>query len=423
MKLLRKRDSRSFWLSSFQLIGAIIVAGILPYLFRLVTFGDGASVLLHTQTLFVVIGSTTLAYWFMRNLIAYPGVEKSSNILMSLSISYGIVAILLIFARVEYSRFMLFSGYIISVGWFYWITINYARKTKFRVGFAPFGNVSGMEDIAFVSWVALPHPAVSIDGIDAVAVDLRADIPDAWERALADFALKGIPVYHIKHLRESITGQVELEYLSENNFGSLSPVSAYMTFKHAIDWVSAVVALVISAPIIIVCCFLVKLGSPGTAFFRQQRIGYQGRLFRVYKLRTMTMGKSLVNGDRNAAMTRDNDHRVTRIGRYLRKYRLDELPQLINIIKGEMSWIGPRPEAEILSKWYETEIPFYRYRHIVRPGITGWAQVNQGHVAEIGDVKTKLNFDFYYIKNFSPWLDILITARTIRTVLTGSGAR
>ena len=174
MNLLQKRGGRTFWLSSFQLIGGIVVAGILPYLLRLFTFDDGASVTLHTQTLFIVIVSTTLAYWFMRNLIAYPGVEKSSNILMSLSSSYGIVAILLLFARVEYSRFMLFSGYLVSIGWFYWITIAYARQTRFRVGLAPFGNVSGMEHIAFVSWVTLPHPMVSIEGIDAVAVDFAS---------------------------------------------------------------------------------------------------------------------------------------------------------------------------------------------------------------------------------------------------------
>jgi lipopolysaccharide/colanic/teichoic acid biosynthesis glycosyltransferase len=102
---------------------------------------------------------------------------------------------------------------------------------------------------------------------------------------------------------------------------------------------------------------------------------------------------------------------------------IDELPQLINVLRGEMSWIGPRPEAAVLSAWYEKELPFYRYRHIVRPGITGWAQINQGHVAELGEVLGKLHFDFYYIKNFSPWLDLLILIRTVRTVITGLGAR
>jgi len=126
---------------------------------------------------------------------------------------------------------------------------------------------------------------------------------------------------------------------------------------------------------------------------------------------------------RDSAMTKEGDNRITSIGHFLRHSRIDELPQLVNVLKGEMSWIGPRPEAMILSRWYEQEIPFYRYRHIVRPGITGWAQVSQGHVVEVTDVTSKLYYDFYYIKNYSLWIDILIVIRTIRTMMTGFGAK
>src|SRR5690606_16733904 len=121
--------------------------------------------------------------------------------------------------------------------------------------------------------------------------------------------------------------------------------------------------------------------------------------------------------------TVERDARITGPGRFLRRCRLDELPQILNILRGEMSWIGPRPEAVPLSRLYESGLPFYRYRHIVRPGITGWAQVNQGHVAAVDEVLDKLHYDFFYIKNFSIWLDMLITLRTIRVVLTGKGAR
>jgi lipopolysaccharide/colanic/teichoic acid biosynthesis glycosyltransferase len=151
-------------------------------------------------------------------------------------------------------------------------------------------------------------------------------------------------------------------------------------------------------------------------------MGYRGEVFSMFKFRSMREAGDAPDA-RTAAMTQDDDVRVTRIGRTLRRYRIDELPQVINILKGEMSWIGPRPEAVALSRWYESELPFYRYRHIVRPGITGWAQVKQGHVADVEDVLWKLQYDFYYIKNFSFWLDLLIVARTIRTVLSGFGAR
>ena len=126
--------------------------------------------------------------------------------------------------------------------------------------------------------------------------------------------------------------------------------------------------------------------------------------------------------ERSAAMTKDGDDRITRLGHLLRKLRIDELPQIINILKWEMSWIGPRPEAQVLSQWYTSEIPFYRYRHVVKPGISGWAQVNQGHVAEVEEVHEKLQYDFFYIKYFSPWLDVLILFKTIRTMASGFGA-
>ena len=109
--------------------------------------------------------------------------------------------------------------------------------------------------------------------------------------------------------------------------------------------------------------------------------------------------------------------------RFLRRTRLDELPQILNILAGDMSWIGPRPEAIDLSTWYEAEIPFYSYRHIVRPGITGWAQVNQGHVADLAEINMKLQYDFFYVKNFSAWLDILITMRTVVVMLNGFGSK
>jgi lipopolysaccharide/colanic/teichoic acid biosynthesis glycosyltransferase len=122
-------------------------------------------------------------------------------------------------------------------------------------------------------------------------------------------------------------------------------------------------------------------------------------------------------------MTGADDPRITRLGRFLRQARIDELPQIYNILRGHMSWIGPRPEALELSRWYEQEIPFYAYRHIVRPGITGWAQVNQGHVTSLTDIDAKLQYDFYYIKNFSYWLDFVILARTAMVVFTGHGAK
>jgi lipopolysaccharide/colanic/teichoic acid biosynthesis glycosyltransferase len=179
--------------------------------------------------------------------------------------------------------------------------------------------------------------------------------------------------------------------------------------------------LPIALPIMAIVAITIRLDSKGPVLFRQKRVGHSGHPIVVYKFRTMRGVEAA--DDRNAAMTRSDDDRITAVGKVLRSLRIDELPQIINILRWEMSWIGPRPEAEVLSVWYTSEIPFYRYRHVVKPGISGWAQVNQGHVAEVDEVHRKLQYDFYYIKYFSPWLDVLILFRTIKTMLTGFGSR
>jgi lipopolysaccharide/colanic/teichoic acid biosynthesis glycosyltransferase len=223
-------------------------------------------------------------------------------------------------------------------------------------------------------------------------------------------------------VQESLTGKVAIEHLSENTLGTLLPSSVYGRVKRAGDLLFCLLALPLIALILLVAAIAIRLDSRGPILFRQERMGYRGRPFSMLKLRTMRV-QADTQDPRAAAITRGKDDRVTRVGRFLRRYRVDELPQFVNILKGEMSWIGPRPEAVPLSAWYEAELPFYRYRHIVRPGITGWAQVRQGHVAEVHEVQSKLHYDFYYIKHFSFWLDLLIVAGTARTVLSGFGAR
>ena len=175
----------------------------------------------------------------------------------------------------------------------------------------------------------------------------------------------------------------------------------------------------------IVVAIAIKIDSSGPAIFRQERMGFRAQVFTVYKFRTMRVATESEDAEslRQSAMTQDDDVRITKFGRILRRTRLDELPQLFNILKGDMSLIGPRPEALSLSQWYEKQIPFYHYRHIIKPGLTGWAQVSQGHVTDVTDVREKLNLDFYYVKNYSVWLDILIILRTAAIMVTGTGAR
>lgn len=259
----------------------------------------------------------------------------------------------------------------------------------------------------------------------SIVADLHYPHSAAWERLFAQAALASIPVYHYRQIAEMQTGQVKINHLSENDLGSLIPNVSYMALKRLIDVVGALVLLPFCLVGFALIGTLIRIDSPGSAFFIQERIGFRGESFRMIKFRTMRERERATDGEaaREDAMTRSDDDRITRLGAFLRKTRIDELPQIFNILKGEMSFIGPRPEARSLSEWYEEELPFYSYRHIVRPGITGWAQVNQGHVTDVSDVLGKLRFDFYYIKNISLWLDLLVALKTIRVIVTGIGAK
>jgi len=407
----------------FQLLGLIVAAGLLPYGIRLWLLVPGELVSLANQTLFFGLAAVCSGFWLYRSVRSYPGVEDSSYILSSVSASFAAVLLIIVFFRLEYSRGLLAGQYVAALIWLYLIYFKLQRSSRIVIGVLPYKGMGALPVFSRVEWVTFSDLQGSTANINAITTDLRSDLPDEWERKLADFALSGLRVYHLKHLLESLTGRVELEHLSENSFGTLTPLSAYMTIKHSLDWTLAAACLLILSPLLLLIGFLVRMESRGPAIFRQRRIGYQGKSFTVYKFRTMTVAEPNESSALDAAITRTGDARVTRLGRFLRVSRLDELPQVWNILRGEMSWIGPRPEAEVLSRWYEAELPFYRYRHIVRPGITGWAQVIQGHVADLDDVRSKLHYDFYYIKNFSASCDLLIVARTIRTMLTGYGAK
>lgn len=407
----------------FQLGIGLLFAAVLPYAVR---FQFESRLAADIDSLNNSLIGTVVAliggYYFFRRVSHYPGVRASYHIIPSFAVAYGVMLILFLFARLDYSRLHFLASFLLCVFWYYVVYFKLQRQHRLRIGVVPFGQVAALFEIPDISWVRLTDEEDKDGTYDAIVADLRADIPDEWERFLADRALAGTLVMHVKQMEESLTGRVAIEHLSENNLGSLIPGIIYAKVKRLWDLALAAAAIPLLAPFLLLIALVIRLDSPGPALFRQERMGYQGNPFMMLKFRTMTEGAAQ-DDPRVAAMTLEEDERVTRVGRFLRRYRIDELPQILNIFKGEMSWIGPRPEAVPLSLWYETELPFYRYRHIVRPGITGWAQVKQGHVAEVGDVLWKLQYDFYYVKNFSFWLDLLIVARTIRTILSGFGAR
>lgn len=373
----------------------------------------------------VILGAAlgaVLGLFLLRRVTAFPGSRVFSYIIPSYASGYGAIVAAFFFLRFDYSRAYLASSFFLAVMTSYAIHFYLMRKTTKPFYVVPFGKTAALTEIPNVLWIPLHEPKVPSVRDAVIVADLRFDHDDEWERMLAEAAIRGHPIYHIKQIRESLTGRVAIEHLSENSFGSLLPNLAYRKMKRGIDLLITLAVLpVLIVPMLIVA-ILIRLDSKGPIIFSQERMGYRGKPFTVFKFRTMAECVA-PESEREGYITTDEDQRITRLGRVLRRTRFDELPQMWNIILGEMSWIGPRPEAVALSDWYEQEIPFYSYRHIVRPGISGWAQVNQGHVADLASVHSKLHYDFYYIKNFSGWLDLLILLKTVSTVISGFGAK
>jgi len=412
--LLRKR---------FQFAGALVIGALLPWAARGPLLPGSMIEAASVNTLAGNLMAVVIAFWMRLSIETYPGIRRSYVIFPSALTGHGLIIVYFVLTRFPYDRLGLLAGFLLHVTWLYLLYVYAEKNVRRRIAVVPYGAINALTRVPAIEWKLLTRPRLhDTRGCHAIVADFSEDLPDEWEAFLADAALAGKIVYQVKQLAESLTGRVELEHLSENSFGSLLPARGYFHLKGLIDFLFAVLILPLALPLMAICAIAIRLDSHGPALFRQKRVGHAGKPIIVYKFRTMRAGAEPTD-ERRAAITSDDDERITRVGRVLRKLRLDELPQIFNILEWQMSWIGPRPEAEVLSRWYTSELPFYRYRHVVKPGISGWAQVNQGHVAEVADVHRKLQYDFYYIKYFSPWLDLLILFRTIKTMLTGHGAR
>jgi lipopolysaccharide/colanic/teichoic acid biosynthesis glycosyltransferase len=410
----------------FQFAGALLIGALIPWLLR-------GSVLpgsvLQTAALNAFTGNSiavTFAFWTRLSVETYPGIRRSYVILPSALTGHGLIVVWFLMTRFPYDRVALFLGFVLHVLWLYSIYLYGERQVIRRIAVVPYGGADQLYGIQSVEWLRMKRPRLAdARGCDAIVADFSADLPDEWEAFLADAALAGRLVYQHKQLAESLTGRVEIERLSENSFGSLVPARGYFYLKGLVDFLWAVALLPVALPVMAVAAIAILLDDGGPVLFRQRRLGHSGRVFTAYKFRTMAMID--VTGDdsevHKALATDEGDPRITAVGAVLRKFRIDELPQIFNILKWQMSWIGPRPEPELLTQWFISEIPFYRYRHVVKPGISGWAQVNQGYVSGLDGINLKLQYDFYYIKYFSPWLDLLIFLRTVKTILTGFGSR
>jgi exopolysaccharide biosynthesis polyprenyl glycosylphosphotransferase len=248
-----------------------------------------------------------------------------------------------------------------------------------------------------------------------LAGDIFQGVMDAYER--------GIVITPMPILYERVTERVPVEHVGDNwavvlPISGISVFNPYPILKRLADIVMALIGLLLFGLILPFIAFAIVLDSRGNIFYTQDRTGLNGRRFKIVKLRTMIPDAESKTG---AVFAQKDDSRVTRVGRFMRKTRLDELPQLWNVLKGDMSMIGPRPERPEHIKRLQEKIPFYRTRHIIRPGLTGWAQVRYRYGANDEDSMIKLQYDLYYIRHQSLLLDLNIIVRTVRRILSMSG--
>lgn len=258
------------------------------------------------------------------------------------------------------------------------------------------------------------------DGVIVALAERRATLP---VEELLELRLSGIRVEDGTAFLERISGKIELDQLNPSWLifsEGFKIARVYDFWRRVMSVAVSMSLLVLLLPLIPLIALLIKVTSRGPVLYWQARVGRNGVIFKCCKFRTM---RANAEADTGATWASDCDPRITRLGRWLRRSRLDEIPQLWNVLRGDMAFCGPRPERPEFVQWLTQEIPYYLLRHVVRPGLTGWAQINYKYGNSVQDAKEKLKYDLFYIKNASILLDLLICFRTIKTVLLGRGAQ
>jgi sugar transferase (PEP-CTERM system associated) len=269
---------------------------------------------------------------------------------------------------------------------------------------------------------ALERFSVTKPPVDRVIVaieDRRGEFP---VRELLKLRFNGVVIEDAGTLLERLTGKLHLDGLHPSSFiysEGFRVKPSQQIARRIVSTLTAAVGLLLFLPFLPFVVLMVRLSSPGPIFFRQTRVGLGGKNFKVYKFRTMRTDAE-VSG---AKWATKNDPRVTRVGMFMRKTRLDEVPQLWNVLRGDMGFVGPRPERPEFVPWLTEQIPYFNLRHMIRPGLTGWAQVRYGYGATLAESREKLEFDLYYIKHMTLGLDLLIMFETIKTIIRRQGAQ
>lgn len=288
-----------------------------------------------------------------------------------------------------------------------YISNNKSRATKYLIG-----NYDEMEKI------------IKENKVDLLVIvkDMQSPSFKKYLKRLFELKVNGLKVLSYEIFNEEIqkkidASKIDEEWLLQSNGFDILNDGMQKNMKRGADLVIASTLMILLSPVALIAAILIKLESKGPIIFKQVRIGENMVPFKVYKFRSM----KIHDPEKYSKYAQDNDNRVTKIGNFMRKTRIDELPQLFCILKGTMSFVGPRPEWDILAKEYEKQIPYYNLRHMIKPGLTGWAQVMYPYGENIEDTKRKLEYDLYYLKHQDLILDVLIILKTVKVILFGKG--
>lgn len=364
----------------------------------------------------LVIIAHIISSIIISKLILFPKIEHLGIVFTVVSFMFLLLISIIAIGRFYYSRSFLLSSYILDTTLL--ILCNRKRK-KLNLALLPFEKDEELLKVNSINWLILDSPFIKDINLDGIVVSSLEGLTTEWLHFITAQKLKGIPIYHTSEIYELALGRLPLKYFYVELLENPNQSFIVKFFKRLFDIILASLLFPIVFLLTLIISIFIKLDSEGPIFFTQERVGERGKIYKIIKFRTMYKDAD-ISGPR---FTEEDDPRITHVGRILRKFHLDELPQVWNILKGEMSFIGPRPEQAKLVREFEKTIPFYSYRHLVKPGITGWAQINQGYASGITETIRKLEYDLYYVKNLSLWLDITILIKTIKILITRWGAR
>jgi exopolysaccharide biosynthesis polyprenyl glycosylphosphotransferase len=407
------RTSRVWW--------KLLHAGALPLVAGVAAFSIGESAALQVVRdawpLFAALAAAYVGAWMLSSEFErYPFVNQFEAALVSVSVT--LLPAGLVFVAMPNSPFNTLALVVTGgcTGWYLADKLLYRYRDS-RLLVLPGGMTRQLLATPGITQEAETASWFRSGTVDGIVADLHA-VDDDQEQVLADSSMRGFPTYHAAYIYELLTARVLLGASCEASV-NVRQRRYYPYVKRAMELALVVLTLPLTAPLMALTALAIRLESPGPVLFWQERVGRNGVPFQVVKFRSMAANN---DGETRARFAGEDDERVTRVGRLIRTLRIDELPQFWNVLKGEMSLIGPRPEQIDFAERFAADLSLYAQRHRVRPGITGWAQVLHGY-ADDSATRRKLEHDLYYVKHQSVTLDLLIVYLTLKTILSGFGAR